>query len=501
MKDAIFRGFLALTLVTGTVQLRADFTDLAGLVPADTDLFLRMERIDQVLEQFAPFVNDYLERDRAGSLHRGLRDFQSITGVDLLSAYSLKQEGIDTRRPMAVAWLDDFGGSPAFCIILPILNPDTYPLRFAEIVNLIREERGEKELFPVISGYHGRALYRLGRNLVVLTLGDYLLVTDSLLLAREAVNLYRDSSGSLAQTSGYVEFRETWRKERSVHIYAGPKRSTKEIAFLAGDVRKDRLSPVRYRRICLGTESNRIVMETLLRFEEDDTLKELFPEGKVPFLKPEKERGTFRITAFPGLREYCERKDDNCPACRTIKARLEYHYGQDFWNTFTSPGGKGFALYPGEKEEWLLERSCKTQKKARDIVAALRDLLEEKEENSDREKESKGEQKTEVTGKEGILTLTSGKGETWYLRRVEEVILLGNNLEMVRQANDPDPLTGKDIIRLKTGSDLKTWLEQTGLTKPMSGYLLPSLKRIEMTGERIERGIRIRYEYHLRKAP
>jgi hypothetical protein len=342
-------------------------------------------------------------------------------------------------------------------------------------------------------------MYRMGKNLVVLTLGTYLVVTDSHLLARECVNLYRDSSGSLARTPGYVEFRDTWQQKRTVHIYAGPHRTGRKLSLLAGDAGKRDIPSVRYRRTCLGTESNRLVMETLVRFEKGDMPKALLPEGRVEFIQPEKSGGAFRMTALPGLRDFCEEKDDTCPAYRTLKSRMEYHYGRDFWNIFTSPGGKGFALYMDEGEKRLLERSCGSRKKARDILASMKDTLATGKKPG-KKKDSNQEKELEVSEKDGVITITSGEGESWYLRRVEDILLLGNDLQMVRQADDPHPLEQTRLLELETGDDLETWLRQTGFTRPMAGYLLPSLYKIEMTGEKSDRGLLIRYEYHLRKA-
>ncbi len=162
------------------------FSNPRGMVSSDVQIMVSTSSVKNFIES----LNSIPPGAGGGEFQRslsGVRDnFLRKTGVDILDSYSLKKLGVDTGRPLLMAWFPKVKRIKNIIVIIPVYDGKRFPLKF---IKLLQKSNPEKFAAPVITPYKGHTLYQMGRDIFCSsTQGYFILASSGQILRKSLMN-------------------------------------------------------------------------------------------------------------------------------------------------------------------------------------------------------------------------------------------------------------------------------------------------------------------------
>ncbi|NLV67789.1 MAG: hypothetical protein GXY14_08960, partial [Spirochaetes bacterium] len=107
--------------------------DIESLVSNELNAFLKTSEITRLLKTVNYTINYLFDEQTRSQVFLQRDDFRDKTGIDFLNEASLRNSGIDTSRPLSMAFYQDDNSRDVFILFVPVYNEKEFPLKFDEI--------------------------------------------------------------------------------------------------------------------------------------------------------------------------------------------------------------------------------------------------------------------------------------------------------------------------------------------------------------------------------
>lgn len=192
--------------------------DIESLVSNELNAFLKTSEITRLLKTVNYTINYLFDEQTRSQVFLQRDEFRDKTGIDFLNEASLRNSGIDTSRPLSMAFYQDDNSRDVFILFVPVYNEKEFPLKFDEIRKKTMAETGNYSV-PLKSVYRGITVYRHAEDLFTAAFNGYFLMGSTSEVVQKAVDLKSAGTDSLILDSNYKDYLSTVNRSNDINVY------------------------------------------------------------------------------------------------------------------------------------------------------------------------------------------------------------------------------------------------------------------------------------------
>ena len=184
--------------------------DTESLTPSDVNLFVKSKEITKMIKTMNYMLFNLMDEQQRGEFVAERDKFRDKTGIDYFDEKSLRNAGIDTKRPVSFANFDKdnviSGTGDVMLIFLPVLNEKEFPLKFIELVKKANAGNPAISITSVTASYKKITVYQLKDDLYIAGAEGYLLIGSTSDIIRRVIDVRESRSGSLILDGNYKDY-------------------------------------------------------------------------------------------------------------------------------------------------------------------------------------------------------------------------------------------------------------------------------------------------------
>ncbi|HPS58394.1 MAG TPA: DUF3352 domain-containing protein [Spirochaetota bacterium] len=344
---------LLISLAAVILMVPAVFSQNAGdtesLVSADLNAFAKTSEITRLLKTVNYTVNTLMDEQTRSQILMQRDAFKDKTGIDYLNEASLKNNGIDTSRPLSMAFFRDDNYRDVFILFVPVFNEKEFPQKFNEIRKKNMADTGNYTV-PLKSVYKGITVYQHGEDVFTTAFNGFFIMGSTSEVVQKAVDLKSANTDSLILDNNYKDYLAGVNRNNDINVYF----SSKSLASLNTPAEQDAyntdqgaaadenemLKAVKYISMGAGLDGRIIKMSSLIRITRGNPEVDLF----LDLLQTGIQKRTLNVASsdvtmalgldFTVLEKFCRDGNPECAGYTSYKDQFKQTTGIDFEKEF-----------------------------------------------------------------------------------------------------------------------------------------------------------------------
>lgn len=323
--------------------------DTESLVSADLNAFVKTSEIIKLLKTVNYTVNNLMDEQSRSQILSERDEFRDKTGIDYLSEASLRNNGIDTSRPLSMAFFKDDNARDVFILFVPVFNEKEFPQKFNEVRKKNMADSGNYSV-PLKSVYKGITINQHAEDLFTTAFGGFFIMGSTAEIVRKAVDLKSVNTDSLILDNNYRDYKEGINSNNDINVFISAQAlasldtpaeqdpyTSDEGAVSGSD---DMFKAVRYISMGVGLEGRIIKMSSLVRITRGNPEIDLF----LDVLKTGIQKQALNVVSsdinmalgldFTALDKFCSNGNPECGGYASYKDQFKQTTGIDFDREF-----------------------------------------------------------------------------------------------------------------------------------------------------------------------
>jgi len=280
---------ILISLTAALLMVPALFSQNRGetesLVSSEVNAFVQTGEIAGLLKNVNYTINHLFDEQTRSQVFLQRDEFRDKTGIDFLNEASLRNNGIDTSRPLSVAFYPDDNQRDVFILFVPVYNEKEFPLKFDSIRKKSISDTGNYSV-PLKSVYRGVTVYKQAEDLFTTAFNGYFLMGSTFEVVQKAIDLKSAGTDSLILENSYKDYLLTVNRNNDINVYFSPNslaslntRSARdqyegEEGYVAGDKAMER--HIKYISAGVRLEGKIIKMNSMFRLTRGNREIDLF---------------------------------------------------------------------------------------------------------------------------------------------------------------------------------------------------------------------------------
>lgn len=323
--------------------------DTESLVSADLNAFVKTSEITRLLKTVNYTVNNLMDEQTRSQVLAERDEFRNKTGIDYLNEASLRNNGIDTSRPLSMAFYRDDNYRDVYIVFVPVSNEKEFPLKFNEIRKKNMADSGNYTV-PLKSVYKGITVYQHAEDVFTAAFNGYFIVGSTSEVVQKAVDLKSANTDSLILDSNYKDYLAGVNRNNDINVYF----SAKSLASLNTPSEQDAynsdqssaadenemLKYIKYISMGAGLDGRIIKISSLVRITRGNPEIDLF----LDLLQTGIQKRVLNVVSsdvtlalgldFSVLEKYCKDGNPECSEYVSYKEQFKQTTGIDFEKEF-----------------------------------------------------------------------------------------------------------------------------------------------------------------------
>jgi len=241
-----------------------DDLSIESLLPGGTAVFVKTEPIADFTISVKNVIS-LLDKKSSAKITEQISLFKNKTGIDPLDEKALSNIGLDTKRRMAFAYLQD--EEP--CILLPVLNGETFGRAFVEIMLKMDNEPEKRDLYPAITSYKNHKVSQLGEDIFVAVVNNFFVITKSGKQIHSIIDMpLQNKNASFSQDPVYLSYSKQKNSNlKTLHIFIRG-----SYALSAFNVGHEIAPSIGFVLLGLSVEKTKLLFQLGLLFNKTDSI-------------------------------------------------------------------------------------------------------------------------------------------------------------------------------------------------------------------------------------
>ena len=177
----------------------------AGLVPSSANIYLSSSVVSKFVKSTKYMVDKLGTKKQKNNFRKFIVNLKNNTGINILSDFSLRKSGVDVNRTVGFAsYQDNAQGGERFLILLPVFDEAISPFKLVELLKGVSRNK-KIDLNPIITPYHGRAIFQIRGDIFLTSLNGYLVIGSTGEIIRKVIDVEMGNGNSLLYDKDYVD--------------------------------------------------------------------------------------------------------------------------------------------------------------------------------------------------------------------------------------------------------------------------------------------------------
>lgn len=344
---------LLISLAVVVFMVPALFSQNAGdtesLVSADLNAFAKTSEITRLLKTVNYTVNNLMDEQTRSQVLLQRDEFRDRTGIDYLNEASLKNNGIDTSRPLSMAFFRDDNYRDVYILFVPVFNEKEFPQKFNEIRKKNMAGSGNYTV-PLKSVYKGVTVYQHADDVFTAAFNGLFLMGSTSEVVQKAIDLKSANTDSLILDNNYRDYLAGVNRNNDLNIYVSG-RALMSLNAPAGEGQyntdesaaaeeNEMLKAVKYISMGAGLDGRIIKISSLVRITRGNPEIDLF----LDLLQTGIQKRTLNVASsdismalgldFSVLEKFCKDGNPECSGYVSYKDQFRQTTGIDFEKEF-----------------------------------------------------------------------------------------------------------------------------------------------------------------------